>query len=190
MLELDAPALEPTVEQLVDDDQKSSAILDLSKKGLKKVPKTNDAQHVKELILDENLLHKIDNIDSFLKIEKVCIEGHIYRVFQLIELNIKFLIIFHFEMKISVCKNNLLRMYGLSRLHMLQEVNLSNNGIVTIEGVKELVQLRHLNLHGNNIKTIEHLNANVHLEHLNLSENSIGSISDISMLKNLKVRLS
>lgn len=85
MLELDTPALEPTVEQLVDDDQKSSTTLDLSNKGLKKVPKTNDAQHVKELILDENLLHKIDNIDSFLKIEKVYIEGHIQRVFLLIK---------------------------------------------------------------------------------------------------------
>lgn len=78
-------------------------------------------------------------------------------------------------------------MYGLSRLYLLQEINLSNNGIVTIEGLKELVNLRHLNLQGNNIKIVEHLNANVQLEHLNLSENNIGTISDISMLKNLKV---
>lgn len=69
MLDLKTPT-EPTVDQLVDDP-KSSTVMDLSKKGLKKVPKTDDAQHVKELILDENLLHKIDNIDSFLKIEKV-----------------------------------------------------------------------------------------------------------------------
>lgn len=69
MLDLQTPT-EPTVDQLVNDP-KSSTVLDLSKKGLKKVPKTDDAQHVKELILDENLLHKIDNIDSFLKIEKV-----------------------------------------------------------------------------------------------------------------------
>lgn len=69
MLDLQTPT-EPTVDQLVDDP-KSSTVMDLSKKGLKKVPKTDDAQHVKELILDENLLHKIDNIDSFLKIEKV-----------------------------------------------------------------------------------------------------------------------
>lgn len=69
MLDLKTPT-EPTVDQLVDDP-KSSTVLDLSKKGLKKVPKIDDAQHVKELILDENLLHKIDNIESFLKIEKV-----------------------------------------------------------------------------------------------------------------------
>lgn len=69
MLDLQTPT-EPTVDQLVNDP-KSSTVLDLSKKGFKKVPKTDDAQHVKELILDENLLHKIDNIDSFLKIEKV-----------------------------------------------------------------------------------------------------------------------
>lgn len=90
-------------------------------------------------------------------------------------------------MQLSLCKNNLLRMYGLSRLHMLQEMNLSNNAIVTIEGLKDLVHLRHLDLHGNKIKTVEHLNANVQLEYLNLSENCIGTISDISMLKNLKV---
>lgn len=79
-------------------------------------------------------------------------------------------------------------MYGMSRLTMLQEMNLSNNAIVTIEGLKELVHLRHLNLQGNNIKSIEHLNTNVKLEYLNLAENSIGSISDISVLKNLKVK--
>lgn len=79
-------------------------------------------------------------------------------------------------------------MYGMSRLHWLQEINLSNNAIVTIEGLKELIHLRHLNLQGNNIKSIEHLNTNVQLEYLNLAENSIGSISDISVLKNLKVK--
>lgn len=72
MLELDTPT-EPTVEKLVEGQEKS-ALLDLSKKGLKKVPKPDDAQHVKELNLDENLLQKIDNVDSFLHIEKVIIE--------------------------------------------------------------------------------------------------------------------
>lgn len=60
----------PTEEKLTEE-QTMSTILDLSKKGLKKLPKPEDGQHVKELILDENLLQKIDNIDSFLKIEKV-----------------------------------------------------------------------------------------------------------------------
>lgn len=69
MLELNTPT-EPSVDNL-PEDEKLSGILNLSKKGLKKVPKQNDAQHVKELILDENSLQKIDNIDSFLKIEKV-----------------------------------------------------------------------------------------------------------------------
>ncbi|XP_055595956.1 uncharacterized protein LOC129746357 isoform X2 [Uranotaenia lowii] len=50
------------------DSQK--AILDLSKKCLKKIPKTDDAQQYKILILDDNELQKIDNIDSYLKIEK------------------------------------------------------------------------------------------------------------------------
>lgn len=80
-------------------------------------------------------------------------------------------------------------MYGVCRLHLLQELNLANNGILTIEGLKELTQLKHLNLQGNSIKTIEHLNSNYQLEHLNLAGNCIGSISDISFLKNLKVRL-
>lgn len=46
-------------------------MLDLSKKGLKKIPKTEDSQSVRNLILDENELQKIDNIDSYLRIEKV-----------------------------------------------------------------------------------------------------------------------
>lgn len=82
----------------------------------------------------------------------------------------------------------MIRMFGLNRLHMLQELHLANNCILTIEGLKELAQLRHLDLHGNNIKAVEHLNTNQQLEYLNLSENSIGNITDISMLKNLKVK--
>lgn len=45
--------------------------LNLSRKQLKKVPKQEEAQNVRVLILDENELQKIDNIDSYLKIEKV-----------------------------------------------------------------------------------------------------------------------
>uniref|UniRef100_A0A182N8M2 Centrosomal protein of 97 kDa n=1 Tax=Anopheles dirus TaxID=7168 RepID=A0A182N8M2_9DIPT len=137
------------------DTQKPT--LDLAKKCLKKVPKTEDAQQYKVLILDDNELQKIDNIDSYLKIEKL-----------------------------SLCKNQLLRMYGVCRLHCLRELNLSYNGILTIEGLKDLVYLTHLNLECNNIKTIEHLNTNVNLQYLNLSENSITSVADISYLKNLK----
>lgn len=49
----------------------NKSVLDLSKQCLKKVPKQDDAQNVKVLILDENELQKIDNIDSYLRIEKV-----------------------------------------------------------------------------------------------------------------------
>ena len=77
MLELNTPT-EPSVDELMDD-QKTSTVLDLSKKGLKKVPKPDDAQHVKELHLDENLLQKIDNVDAFLKIEKVK-QGHFFSI--------------------------------------------------------------------------------------------------------------
>lgn len=48
-----------------------SEVKDLSKKGLKKIPKTEDSQSVRVLLLDENELQKIDNIDSYLRIEKV-----------------------------------------------------------------------------------------------------------------------
>lgn len=81
MLELNTPIEEPSMEKLVED-QKSSSVLDLSKKGLKKVPKPDDAQHVKELILNENSLQKIDNVDSFLKIEKV--NKVIFNLYQLL----------------------------------------------------------------------------------------------------------
>lgn len=98
------------------------------------------------------------------------------------------LLLFVIGMKqLSLCRNSLLRMYGVCRLHFLQELVLTDNGILTIEGLKELTQLKHLNLQGNSIKTIEHLNSNYKLEYLNLAGNSIGSISDMSFLKNLRV---
>lgn len=95
-----------------------------------------------------------------------------------------------FSFQLSLQNNQLLRMYGVSRLHNLRELNLSYNGILTIEALKECLHLTHLNLEGNSIKTIEHLNTNLKLEYLNLGENSISIISDISFLKQLKVRFS
>lgn len=155
--------------------------MDLSRKQLKKVPKQEDAQNVRVLKLDENELQKIDNIDSYLKIEVV--SAHTWHKNYLKTLQTFLRITF----QLSLSKNQLLRMYGVCRLHCLRELNLSFNGILSIEGLKDCIHLRHLNLEGNNIKTIEHLNNNVKLEYLNLAENSIGSISDISFLKNLKV---
>lgn len=67
MLELNTPSEEKLCEKQI-----TSSSLDLSNKDLKKVPKLENAQSVKELILDDNALQKIDNIDSFLRIEKVC----------------------------------------------------------------------------------------------------------------------
>lgn len=49
----------------------NKSVLDLSKKHLQKIPKQDDAQHIRVLILDENELQKIDNVDSFLRIEQV-----------------------------------------------------------------------------------------------------------------------
>lgn len=91
------------------------------------------------------------------------------------------------QFQLSLTRNQLLRMYGVSRLHNLRDLNLAYNGILTIEALKECIHLTHLNLEGNQIKSIEHLNTNLKLEFLNLGENSIGIISDISFLKCLKV---
>lgn len=54
-----------------DESCSEKQTLNLSKKQLKKVPKQDDAQNIRKLILDENELQKIDNIDSYLKIETV-----------------------------------------------------------------------------------------------------------------------
>lgn len=171
------------IEYFSDTETDNKTVLDLSKQCLKKVPKQDDAQNVKVLILDENELQKIDNIDSYLRIEKVC-------RLSLLILDATYKLLIHYYLfQLSLCKNQLLRMYGVCRLHCLQELHLAYNGILTIEGLKELGQLTHLNLEGNNIKAIEHLNTNIKLEYLNLSENSVGNISDISYLKCLKVRI-
>ncbi|CAG9861699.1 unnamed protein product [Phyllotreta striolata] len=133
-------------------------ILDLSNKKLKKLNKpTPEESQVLTLILDNNELTRLDNIDSFTKVEKL-----------------------------SAVHNQLLRMYGVCRLHLLQSLNLSCNGILTIEGLKELVNLKWLCLAGNSLKTIEHLQTNTNLEYLDLSENNITHIADLSFLKCLK----
>lgn len=133
--------------------------LDLSNKGLKKIPKaqTQDSQRVTELILDRNELQKWDNIDSY-----------------------------HAVTRLSASYNQFLRMYSVGRLHHLCWLDLSHNGILTIEGLKDLLHLRWLCLASNNIKTIEHLNTNSNLEYLDLSDNNIVHIADLSYLPRLK----
>lgn len=138
-------------------EEDTNRALDLSRRGLKKVPKEDDAHIYRSLILDENDLQKIENIDSYLRIESL-----------------------------SIARNQLLRMYGVCRLHNLRDLNLSYNGILTIEGLKELQHLRRLSLAGNNIKTIEHLNTNLRLQYLNLNENNITNVGDLSYLRELK----
>lgn len=54
--------------------------------------------------------------------------------------------------QLSVTHNQLLRMYGVSRLHGLTTLNLANNSILTIEGLKDLVHLKWLCLAANKIK--------------------------------------
>lgn len=71
ILELNTPTDEKS-----GASETTSPILDLTKNGLRKVPKPNDGQNVRVLILDENELQKIDNIDSYLRIEKVMRVGH------------------------------------------------------------------------------------------------------------------
>lgn len=54
--------------------------------------------------------------------------------------------------QLSIIRNQLLRMYGVSKLHNLVTLNLANNGILTIEGIKDMINLQTLCLAGNNIK--------------------------------------
>lgn len=69
VLQLNTPAEEHSF--TVSADSSDPTVLNLSRRNLKKVPKPEDAQNLRTLILDENDLQKVDNIDSFLKIETV-----------------------------------------------------------------------------------------------------------------------
>ncbi|KAG8228017.1 hypothetical protein J437_LFUL003652 [Ladona fulva] len=139
-------------------EEEAIGSIDLSSKGLKKLDKAvGDQNHATVLILDDNELQRLDNVGTYLGLQKI-----------------------------SAVRNQLIRMYGVSKLQNLTSLNLAHNNLVGIEGLKELVNLRWLCLSGNNVKAIDHLNTNINLEHLDLSENNIGCISDLSHLQNLK----
>ncbi|XP_013193462.2 centrosomal protein of 97 kDa [Amyelois transitella] len=140
------------------DDTKNDT-LDLSRRELKKIEKApaEESNTIINLILDQNELQRLDNIDTYSRVENL-----------------------------SICNNFLLRMHGVSRLTNIRILALNNNGILQIEGLKDLIYLKVLKLAGNNIKSIEHLNHNMHLEHLDLSNNQISFVADISYLKSLK----
>lgn len=55
------------------DEASSTGLLDYSNKNLKKVPKFDevDKQNINVLLLDSNELQKLENIDSFVRVEKV-----------------------------------------------------------------------------------------------------------------------
>ncbi|XP_063365966.1 centrosomal protein of 97 kDa-like [Cydia amplana] len=140
-------------------EESNSETLDLSRRGLKKIEKapSDDGKTIINLILDQNELQRLDNLDTYSRVENL-----------------------------SICNNFLLRMHSVSRLTNIRILALNNNGILQIEGLKDLIYLKVLKLAGNNIKSIEHLNHNMHLEHLDLSNNQISFIADISYLKSLK----
>ncbi|XP_022124801.2 centrosomal protein of 97 kDa isoform X2 [Pieris rapae] len=140
-------------------DTSKDETLDLSRRGLKKIDKApaEESKPIISLILDQNELQRLDNIDTYIRVENL-----------------------------SICNNLLLRMHGVSRLTNLRILSLNNNGILQIEGLKDMIYLKVLKLAGNNIKSIEHLNHNMHLEHLDLSNNQISFIADISFMKHLK----
>ena len=52
-------------------EEEKNGVLDLSNKGLKKLPKVEGSKKVKVLLLEENEFQKIENIDNYLAIEKV-----------------------------------------------------------------------------------------------------------------------
>ncbi|XP_053616341.1 centrosomal protein of 97 kDa [Plodia interpunctella] len=140
------------------DDCKSDT-LDLSRRELKKIEKAppEESNTIINLVLDQNELQRLDNIDTYSRVENL-----------------------------SICNNFLLRMHGVSRLTNIRILALNNNGILQIEGLKDLIYLKVLKLAGNSIKSIEHLNHNMHLEQLDLSNNQISFVADISYLKSLK----
>ncbi|XP_047998340.1 LOW QUALITY PROTEIN: centrosomal protein of 97 kDa [Leguminivora glycinivorella] len=140
-------------------EESNNETLDLSRRGLKKIEKApiEDGKTIINLILDQNELQRLDNLDTYNRVENL-----------------------------SICNNFLLRMHSVSRLTNIRILALNNNGILQIEGLKDLIYLKVLKLAGNNIKSIEHLNHNMHLEHLDLSNNQISFIADISYLKSLK----
>ncbi|CAG4960692.1 unnamed protein product [Colias eurytheme] len=140
-------------------DTTNDVTLDLSRRGLKKIEKapSEESKTIINLILDQNELQRLDNLDTYNRVENL-----------------------------SICNNFLVRMHGVSRLTNIRILSLNNNGILQIEGLKDMIYLKVLKLAGNNIKSIEHLNHNIHLEHLDLSNNQISFIADISYLKNLK----
>lgn len=55
-------------------DKSNNETLDLSKRGLKKIEKAHaeDADTVINLIFDQNELQRIENIDSYQRVENVC----------------------------------------------------------------------------------------------------------------------
>eukprot|EP00095_Tigriopus_kingsejongensis_P008791 snap_masked-scaffold120_size336265-processed-gene-2.2 protein:Tk08791 transcript:snap_masked-scaffold120_size336265-processed-gene-2.2-mRNA-1 annotation:"centrosomal protein of 97 kda" len=142
-----------------ENEEEDPDILDLGGQNLEKLSRAAPEWQLNTttLILDDNLLQRLDNIHTY-----QCLE------------------------KLSVQNNQLIRMFQVAKLSHLKILNLANNHVVTMEGLKELKLLTWLSLAANNVKSIENLSQNVHLEHLDLSDNAITTITDVSYLKNIK----
>ncbi|XP_063366306.1 centrosomal protein of 97 kDa-like [Cydia amplana] len=102
-------------------EESNSETLDLSRRGLKKIEKapSDDGKTIINLILDQNELQRLDNLDTYSRVENL-----------------------------SICNNFLLRMHSVSRLTNIRILALNNNGILQIEGLKDLIYLKVLKLAG------------------------------------------
>ncbi|KAI8441125.1 hypothetical protein MSG28_009377, partial [Choristoneura fumiferana] len=145
--------------------------LDLSRRGLKKIEKApEDTKLIINLIFDQNELQRLDNIDTYSRVENI--EG----LKDLIYLKV-----------LKLAGNNIKSVEHLNHNMHLEHLDLSNNQIAFIADISYLKSLKHLNLERNRITDLRQCDRYLppSLEHLGLAHNNIQDLNEVSHLVHL-----
>ncbi|KAJ6109516.1 NACHT domain-containing protein [Penicillium sp. IBT 16267x] len=188
--------------ELLEDEDSSAETLSLQQNQIdhnsfRKIPST-----IKSLDLSDNLISRIQDTDSFMKLRYLNVESNKIRQIEGLTHMTQLTDLYLSRNKISRIQNldtlghlrhldlsgNRIRsLESLDNLHLLQELYLDKNKITEIKKIDSLINLRILSLQSNRLTTMSGLSQLLHLEELYLGYNQIAKISGLESCLNLRV---
>lgn len=129
---------------------KKTISLDLNGKHLHSVANLNNLQHLKQLILSNNVISNIDGLSSNVKLEELILNDNSLPSMNLIS-NFTNLVV------LDLSSNRINNIYGLEHLKKLTQLSLENNDISSLKGLGCLNSLLELYIANNKLNVIKEI---------------------------------
>jgi len=173
--------------------------LDLSFNSIRGIEGLEHLPCLRELYLEQNKLHRIENLQSLTSLTLLELGGNRIREIEGLSSLVQLRSLYLGKNKLdhikelegltrlellSLQSNRLTRLCGLERLTSLTELYVGSNGLTAIEGLNTLTRLRVLDLSMNQIKRLQNLEPLHALEEFWLNSNGLSDFRDLELLRN------